>query len=570
MKLRSYSIYVLFLTLVFFPLGAAASEPSAETLLCRLDSMIENSSKFTRIKLDRIEDIKAEGRRARNDEEKYYFNSLLYDEYYVFSADSAMKYVNENLRIARKTGNTDRENEWKIKRSFLLSVMGLLKESEEELNDIEPQLLAKKQLGEYYNQRAYLYSHLDQFTGSRNGGELSYKEMSRMYEDSTYNASSIEDPYYIWHKAQSGLPDKAKRDSLIVDMKRIVDKAKLDSRTDAMNAYMLSRLYEEGGDTDNRIRYLALSGIADVAIANRDIASIEELGKLIMERGDIDRAYRYINYCMQQAVTYPNHIRASSLAQVETEVHRKYIDKLKMSERRQSILIWTLAVAVVLLIIITGYALKRRSRLLQSKKELQESNERLNSNLKELSKARATSEETMTRLKDANVKIRDINEALKEANYVKEECIGATFALSSSYIDKLNDFRKTVRRLVRSNSWNELRELVSGSGMSSDDLKELYSSFDTLFLNIYPDFVKDLNGLLRPEEQIQVKAGELNTELRIYALVRLGISDSVKIAGVLHCSPQTVYNYRLRMRNKAAVPRETFAESVKSLGKFQN
>ena len=98
-------------------------------------------------------------------------------------------------------------------------------------------------------------------------------------------------------------------------------------------------------------------------------------------------------------------------------------------------------------------------------------------------------------------------------------------------------------------------------------MKDLYSSFDTLFLNIYPDFVKDFNDLLKEEERISVKPGELNTELRIYALVRLGITDSVKIASVLHCSPQTVYNYRLKVRNKAIVPRERFAELVKSLGK---
>ncbi len=121
--------------------------------------------------------------------------------------------------------------------------------------------------------------------------------------------------------------------------------------------------------------------------------------------------------------------------------------------------------------------------------------------------------------------------------------------------------------MARANMWNELRLEVANPAVSTEDLKQFYKSFDSLFLSIYPDFVKDFNSLLRPDEQISVKPGELNTELRIYALVRLGIADSIKIASLLHCSPQTVYNNRLRTRNKAAMPKDTFDEAVKSLGK---
>ena len=97
-----------------------------------------------------------------------------------------------------------------------------------------------------------------------------------------------------------------------------------------------------------------------------------------------------------------------------------------------------------------------------------------------------------------------------------------------------------------------------------------YKNFDAIFLHVYPSFVSDFNELLLPEERIVLKEGELlNTELRIYALVRLGINDSVKIAELLHCSPQTVYNNRLKVRNKASVPKEQFAETVRLLGKMK-
>ena len=539
---------------------------SVDMLLSRLDSMISMQDEYTALKLAHIDEVKKKGKNVRTIDERYWWNRRMYDEYYVFSADSAMIYVDDNLRIARQTGDRDREVEWKINRSFLLAVMGLIKDADEELSSIDLGELPKNLVADYYSQLSYLYSHLNQLSGERSG-RIDYGRMSVVYEDSTISRIPKSDPQYFWHKAQASIGNAKQRKQVIGELKAKVDASALDNRQDAMNAYVLARMYEAENDETNRVRYLAKSGMADVAIANRDIASLEELAGILMEKGDIERAYRYINYCQQQALTYPNHVRASTLAKTEAKVHKIYVERLRKQESLLKILLIVLCVVVILLTLFAIYALKSRKNLLESRTALQTMNEDLNKNIAELSSARKEGEETMQKLREANDRIKDINEALKEANYVKEECIGATFALSSGYIDRLTDFRKTVSRLVRSNSWKELRELVTGTALSHEDLKDLYSSFDTLFLSIYPDFVKDFNSLLREEEKISVKPGELNTELRIYALVRLGITDSVKIAGVLHCSPQTVYNYRLKMRNKAAVPRENFADLVKSLGK---
>ena len=133
----------------------------------------------------------------------------------------------------------------------------------------------------------------------------------------------------------------------------------------------------------------------------------------------------------------------------------------------------------------------------------------------------------------------------------------------------MDNFRKLVLRKLKANQLDDLIELVDSNTMAQNELKEFYQQFDSIFLNMYPDFVKDFNELLRPEERITVRDNmSLNTELRIYALVRLGINDSVKIAALLHYSPQTVYNNRLRTRNKAIIPKEKFAETVQTLGRF--
>lgn len=169
-----------------------------------------------------------------------------------------------------------------------------------------------------------------------------------------------------------------------------------------------------------------------------------------------------------------------------------------------------------------------------------------------------------------NGQLLDTNSKLTESNYVKEEYIGYVFNICSSYISKLDEYRKNINRKIRTGMVDEVKKMTDTSTLAFYELKEFYRNFDATFLHIYPDFVSDFNALLHPDKQIVLKEGELlNTELRIYALVRLGISDSVKIAEFLHCSPQTVYNYRLKTRSKAIVPKEQFVEMVKSLGKIE-
>ena len=120
--------------------------------------------------------------------------------------------------------------------------------------------------------------------------------MSVVYEDSTISRIPKSDPQYFWHKAQASIGNAKQRKQVIGELKAKVDASALDNRQDAMNAYVLARMYEAENDETNRVRYLTKSGMADVAIANRDIASLEELAGILMEKGDIERAYRYINY----------------------------------------------------------------------------------------------------------------------------------------------------------------------------------------------------------------------------------------------------------------------------------
>lgn len=310
--------------------------------------------------------------------------------------------------------------------------------------------------------------------------------------------------------------------------------------------------------------------MADIRSANHDIASLEELGKILYEKGEIDRGYSYLNYCLSCAQLYKNRIRMIGISSALDAIHKTYEQRNKKQEAdlRRYLLIVSM-LSLVLLAAIFFIALQMK-RLKDSRKKLNVANQALNNHVDELELAHVQLAEANNQLQSLNGQLLEANNKLTESNYVKEEYIGYVFNICSSYISKLDEYRKNINRKIKAGMVEEVKKMTDASSLASNELKEFYANFDAIFLHIYPDFVSDFNALLQPDKQIIPKEGELlNTELRIYALVRLGISDSVKIAEFLHCSAQTVYNNRLKTRSKAIVPRENFAEIVKSLGKIE-
>jgi len=167
-----------------------------------------------------------------------------------------------------------------------------------------------------------------------------------------------------------------------------------------------------------------------------------------------------------------------------------------------------------------------------------------------------------------NDQLSGTNTELSEANHIKEEYIGYFLNLCSSYIDKLDDYRKMVGKKLSGGQAAELLKLTKTSNLKEIELEELYSNFDRMFLDIYPDFVDEFNKLLMDNEKITPKKGELNTELRIFALIKLGVEDSSKIAKFLGYSVNTIYNYRAKVKNKTKISRDIFETTVRKIGTY--
>lgn len=567
--------YLLFLFALNVCLSAQAEisySRELEEIFSKLDNMILQREEYRLKKEERIKMLRNRIDMRASLEERFHTNKVLYEEYYVYNADSAMAYVTENLRIASLLKRKDWEYTWKINKSFLLSATGLLKEAEDEMRGIPVHELSDNAKVDYYCQMQYLFSHFGQYTGSESEAvQRSYLDKELLYRDSVYMVARPDHPLYLWYKGCKLQYDGVDSMRMVIpELQKAIHFSALDNRYDAMNAYILGSIYRDLDDMENYMKYLAFSSMADIVSCNKDIASLEELGMYLFSLGDIDRAYAYTNYCLQNALFYKNRVRIMGISSTIDQINAVYQEQMRQQGKRVQSYLFAVSILSAVLLLAILYIYQKLRQLAMSRSKLHEMNEELNRHVDNLSEAQRQLKEANDKLQTLNVKLKDVNTQLRESNYVKEEYIGYVFSICSSYISKLDEYRKNINRKLKANQVDEVKVMTGRSTMAQSELKEFYGNFDAIFLHVYPDFVKDFNELLKPEEQIQLKEGELlNTELRIYALVRLGINDSVKIAEFLHCSPQTVYNNRLKVRNKAIVPKEKFAETVRSLGKMQ-
>ena len=542
-------------------LSANKHKPNIESLLLKLDMLISNKDVFEREKEDKINLIKEQYKNIQTKEEQYWANKKIYEEYYVFSADSALHYAEQNIILAQELGNQEGVSEWKINKSFILSATGMLKEALDIINEVPSETLDTRLKSEYYRQMIYLYSHFVQYSGEDSHLKDLYSSHENRYKDSVYNIITPNDPYFLWHTGWKyiGTPEQERIKN---DLIKVVANSELNSRLDAMNAYILASISRRMDNQEDFIMYMVYSAIADVKTANKDIASLEELSIILHQLGDIDRAHTYINYCLQNAQLYRNRIRVIGIASTLDAIHKAYREINDKQEARLRIFLILVSILSIVLIIAIIFIYRQMKSLAQSRAKLDNTNQLLSKHVNVLS-------DTQKQLSEVNEKLKVLNEQLRESNYVKEEYIGYVFAICSNYISKLDNFRKNINRKIKTNKFEDIKALTDIPTMAQNELKEFYNNFDAIFLNIYPDFVEDFNSLLQPDKRFVLKEGELlNTELRIYALVRLGIDSSVKISEFLHCSTQTVYNCRLKTRNKAIVTNGKFADAVKSLGKM--
>lgn len=536
--------------LLFFSCYSAFAGESLDSLLNVLDKTIKEADTYVQIKENKLHELKKEARKTPPvSVERYHLNNDIYLEYKVYSSDSALHYLNENMLLARQLNDKERELKIQLELSYLLSSIGMYMEAADILNSIDRQTLPSSLLGYYYTCYEHVYFEAGAAQPRYKMFASRYAKLSHAYRDSMQVTLDPSSATYLWLR-ETQLREAGKYDEALEFSDRRLAEASFGTPQYALVAYQRFRLFESMGKKDEHLYYLVLSAISDVRSAIKEQSSLMVLAQELNRKGDLKRAYDYINFSWEISQFYKTRLRSWMNITPLSMINGNYQDIIKQQNRELLIYITCVALLALLLVIALIYIYRQMKALSIAKKGLQEVNERLFSLNEEL--------------EEVNRHLRSTNLELSESNLIKEAYIARFFKLCSVYVDRLQTYRKLVNKKLQR---GQVAELLKMTHLSNDivtvEVQELYANFDSAFLHLFPNFVESLNALLLPEEQIVLKPDELlNTELRIFALIRLGIKDSSQIAELLHYSVNTIYNYRSRVKTKARVSRDDFEDLV--------
>ena len=536
--------------LLFFSCHSALAGESLDSLLNVLDKTIKEADTYVQIKENKLHELKKEARKTPPfSVERYHLNNDIYLEYKAYSSDSALHYLNENMLLARQLNDKERELKIQLELSYLLSSIGMYMEAAAILNSIDRQTLPSSLLGHYYTCYEHVYSEAGAAQPRYKMFASRYAKLSHAYRDSMQVTLDPSSATYLWLR-ETQLREAGKYDEALEFSDRRLAESSFGTPQYALVAYQRFRLFESMGKKDEHLYYLVLSAISDVRSAIKEQSSLMVLAQELNSKGDLKRAYDYINFSWEISQFYKTRLRSWMNITPLSMINGNYQDIIKQQNRELLIYITCVALLALLLVIALIYIYRQMKALSIAKKGLQEVNERLFSLNEEL--------------EEVNRHLRSTNLELSESNLIKEAYIARFFKLCSVYVDRLQAYRKLVNKKLQR---GQVAELLKMTHLSNDivtvEVQELYANFDSAFLHLFPNFVESLNALLLPEEQIVLKPDELlNTELRIFALIRLGIKDSSQIAELLHYSVNTIYNYRSRVKTKARVSRDDFEDLV--------
>ena len=530
------SILLIFL----FVVTAISAFADSGSPLTELNLAIKNKTRYTQQKQQRIDSLNKLKVAGISLETQYQINSRLYDEYKKYRIDTAVFYALQNQQIGKKLHKADLISTAEVQLANLYSSSGKFLESENILNGLNTILFDKTLRADYYDARIQFYEHY-----ATNSYDELYVKRIQVYRDSLLQLLEPSSAKYKTSLAQKLI---YQQDFLSAQkaLRVLLHTSGLQSTDYAMATYLLALTYRQQQQPDSARRYYSLSALTDVKNAIKDNASLQNLALMFYQNGDVDQAYQYTQSAIEDAIFSNVKFRTLHMSELYSIINTAYLEKeAKQKSQLQGylVLISVLTVGLGVTIIYIYRQMRKVSRI---KDELHL---------------------TGKQLAELNQQITETNVQLYEANQVKEAYIAQFFDLCSAYITKLEDYRKSLNKKSTENRLEELFKMLRSTTVVDNELDELYHVFDSIFLNLYPNFISEFNALLLPDEQITVKPGALlTTELRIFALMRLGITDSVKIAAFLRCSLSTIYNYRTRARNKSAVPRDDFEKRIMKIG----
>lgn len=530
-----------------------AQNKNIKDLYEQLDQAIEQSQYYINQKESRITKIKKQSRQGHTPPQLLTAYYKLYEEYKTYKSDSSIYYIHQAIDLAKRNNMKSDITKLRSLLALQYSTSGAFTEALHVLQSIDKKTLNNSNKKDYYIAFYHVYGELG-FTNINIDTELSQEFYSKQdcYRDTLFSILSPNSEDYLMRKEVLLTNQNKLKEALKINDIRL-SKCKKGSHEYGIVAYYRYLIYRSLKDEDMVKYWLLQSAICDVKCAINDQASLWILAEILSKEKDVERSYKYINFSWKANKKFCTRIRSWQISPVLGTIDHNYQAELKKANHRLIFAIICVSLLVIALALLTFYVNKQKSYLSNARNELKKTNTQL--------------EELNNKLSSTNGMLKASNDKLNESNGVKEEYIGQFLGACSHYIDKLDKMRLNVNKMVKNKQYNELYSMTKSSEVKEQELEELYANFDKVFLNLFPNFVEDLNGLLKEECQIHLSSpNKLSAIVRVFALIRLGIDDSTKIAEFLHYAVNTIYNYRAKLRNGAINDRNEFEKKVRELG----
>lgn len=522
---------------------AILSSANNSALLQKLDSVIEASETIVAEKNKKIAMLKQMAAKENNTAlllERY---RELSEEYYVFKFDSAKVYVEKGLALAKKVQNSRYIVTNTIMKAKLLSIGGLYSEAINTLNTIEQDSLGEQNMTFDYN-IAYstIYSYWADYCNDDTYSPI-YRERSNAYLKTAIANIDKNNAAYDYYMGEYFVYIDKDDDKALKHYFRTLEKNGMTSRVFAMASFAIANNYSAHENMEKYEEYLIKASICDILCCTKENLAIQDLAMHLFKQDNenIERARVYINTAMEDAKSYNNKLRILEISQKLPIIVSTYHKRLTTQNSTLMYAVWGISLLVVTMLVLLYFFVRQNKLLSKRRHELHVSNNMLT---------------------ETNERLNRANEQLLDTNRKREGLAKLYIDLCAKYIDKMAKFQVMVQRKIKANQINELMSYVSSSRLNYEDADTFMKRFDEAFLNLYPSFVTEFNALLKEDEQVITKnPHSLTTELRIFALIRLGVKESSEIAALLYYTPRTIYNYRSSFKNKA-LDRESFEERV--------
>lgn len=544
------AIILLLSSLLMPQLVAASSKYDLERALNNLDQAIEKRNVYLQSKESQISKAKRELAMTEFNADRYIHYKLLYNLYKKYDGDSAINYAQRCYEIGIASHREDWKKEATLNAARIMISRGVIFMSRDMLNKCGPIDQFPKDI---QDKLAIALLNYNKKVSARPTDNSTFWGLN----DSPFPANwQFYKPYIkpnsiIYFNAMNALGFYRK------DFKATVER--LMARCQPSDYDRLSKLYflmasymKTERDADGQLYYLILSAICDIKQVNRASSSMLQLIESPLIQQDINRAYRLSIICEEDAKAFKDYNRSVSIISAQDAIIKQY-QHLRNTQRM--FLIGAILLTLVLCIVVTTMFI-----ILRTKAKRQKVTNKKLKLLYETQRQHALQIESMSN------ELREINEKLMKEMKLRDKNFMDTYYLCTNYIKMYGNLKKSILALLKTHSYKDAVNKVSSTDFEDTELREFYKKFDQAFLSTHTDFVERFNRLLKPEEQYHLEAeGNLPSELRIYALISLGITNSVSIAEFLHYSPQTVYNYRLKVRHKACINEKDFAKAVGDL-----